>query len=103
MMSRDWKTVQRKVAQLLSPSQQTKGARPALSSDKRGMLECAFEVVGLPNADQSQAQIISAVLDYMNRAGKPVSRSTVQKRYRQWLDARRYPKKRYASDRDLKF
>ncbi len=102
MMPRDWKIVQREVSKLLSQPQRTKG-KPGLSSEKRGLLERAIVTVGPPNRNQTQAQNVSAILEHMKSHGQPVSQSTVLKRYRQWLDANQYPKKRYIPDRDLKF
>lgn len=77
-----------------------KAARPTLDHDVQDQLRCAFVTTGVPNRTQTQAAIIRAVMEIMTRNGKQVSRSVVQKYYRQYLDQQDFRKKQYLLAKD---
>lgn len=100
IMPRDQRKASEIASKMLRGGIKVKAARPSLAHDVQDQLRCALMTAGVPNRNQTQAAVIRAVMEVMSRNGKPVSRSIVQKYYRQYLDQQAIPKKKYLLSKD---
>jgi hypothetical protein len=88
---REWRAAQDLASQLLP--ERTYRGKPTLSSETEEILQRAFETVGPPNETQTQAAAILAIVRYMSHEDRPVSISSVHKRYCLWLTNQGFGKK----------
>jgi hypothetical protein len=89
---REWRAAQDLSSRLL-PKRSRKRFRPTFSPEMEKMLQRAFETVGLPTETQTQAAAVLAIVRYMSHQDRPVSISSVRKRYRLWLTDQGFGKK----------
>jgi hypothetical protein len=90
--SREWRAAQDLSSRLL-PERARKGSTATFSPEMEKMLQRAFETVGLPTETQTQAAAVLAIVRYMSHQDRPVSISSVRKRYRLWLTDQGFGKK----------
>jgi hypothetical protein len=100
VMPREQRKAFEVASKMLRGGIKAKAARPVLDREVQDLLRCAFKTAGVPNQNQTQAAIIRAVMEVLTRNGKQVSRSVVQKYYRQYLDQQAIRKKKYLLAKD---